>query len=209
MPEIVSRFMLFALIHSLLAADAVKERICRQRRTVTRFYRLGYNVLALGSFAWVLAALPDSTALYAISGYPAVILRCVQALAFILLCRCATQTGLGEFTGISQVLTGQEKAPQFIRGGCYRRVRHPQYSLAVIFLLAAPTVSINCAVFTFLAVIYFVLGAYIEESRLCVTFGDDYRRYRIEVPRFVPRWSSLRPRTQTPDKNSQQTAARL
>lgn len=208
MPEIVGRFMLFALIHSLLATDAVKERIGRLRR-VPRFYRLGYNVLALGSFAWVLAVLPDSTALYAIPGYPAGILRCVQALALILLCRCAAQTGLGEFAGISQMLTGQEKPSPFTRSGCYRMVRHPQYSLAVIFLLAAPTVSVNYAHFTLLAVLYFILGAYIEESRLLETFGNDYRRYQSEVPRFVPRWGNLRPRTQAPGKNSQQTSERL
>ena len=209
MPEIVGRFMLFALIHSLLAADTVKERIGRQRRTVTRFYRLGYNVLALGSFAWVLAALPDSPELYAIPGYPAVVLRTVQAFAFILLCRCAAQTGLSEFAGISQMVTGQENPPQFTRSGCYRRVRHPQYTLAIIFLLAAPTVSANYAFITLLSAIYFVLGAYFEESRLLETFGNDYRCYQSEVPRFVPRWGNLRPRTQAPGKNIQQTSVRL
>jgi hypothetical protein len=40
-----------------LAANAVKERVCRHR-PIARLYRLTYNLLALGSFAWVLAALP-------------------------------------------------------------------------------------------------------------------------------------------------------
>lgn len=207
MPEIVGRFMLFALLHSLLATDAVKRRVCRQR-TVTRFYRLGYNFLALGSFAWVLAALPDSPVLYAFSGYPAVILRGIQAGALILLCRCAAQIGLGGFAGVSQMLTGQENAAQFTRDGGYRLVRHPQYSLAVIFLLATPTVSVNYALFALLSVFYFVLGAYIEESRLGTTFGDDYRRYQIEVPLFVPRLVNLRPRSQASGKNNHRESER-
>lgn len=207
MPEIVVRFMLFALIHSLLATDAVKGRVCRLR-TVTRLYRLGYNFLALGSFAWVLEALPGSPILYSIPGYPAVILHSVQACALILLCRCAAQTGLGEFAGISQMLTGKETAPQFTRSGCYRMVRHPQYTLAVIFLLAAPTVSLNYAFFTLLAALYFALGGYIEESRLRGTFGDDYHRYQTEVPMFVPRWVGLRTRSQAPGKQTHQASGR-
>ena len=191
MPEIIGRFMLFALIHSLLATDAVKNWVCRRRRMVTRFYRLGYNVLALGSFTWVLEALPGSPVLYTIPGYPAVILRSVQICALILLCCCAAQTGIGEFTGIRQMLTGQESAPLFTRSGCYRLVRHPQYALAVIFLLATPTMTVNYGLFTLLSILYFILGGYLEESRLRNTFGDDYRRYQAEVPMFVPRWRSI------------------
>jgi protein-S-isoprenylcysteine O-methyltransferase Ste14 len=201
MPEIAGRFVLFALIHSLLAATVVKDRVCRHR-SITRFYRLTYNLLALGSFAWVLAALPDSPVLYAISEIPAVILRSIQAGALLLLCRCAAQTGLGDFIGSNQLLTGQENAPRFTRSGCYRVVRHPQYTLAVVFLLATPGMSANFALFTLLSVFYFVLGGYIEEFRLCELFGDDYRRYQAEVPMFVPRWIDLRPRTQIHGKNN-------
>jgi protein-S-isoprenylcysteine O-methyltransferase Ste14 len=201
MPEIAGRFVLFALIHSLLAANAVKDRVCRHR-PINRLYRLSYNLLALGSFAWVLAALPDSPVLYSISGIPAVILRGFQAGALLLLCRCAAQTGLGDFIGISQLITGQENVPQFTRSGCYRVVRHPQYTIAVLFLLATPDMSANFTLFTILSIFYFVLGGYIEESRLRKLFGDDYRRYQAEVPMFVPRWSGLRPRTQINGKTT-------
>ena len=54
--------------------------------------------------------------------------------------------------------------------------------------------TVNYAFFTLLSVLYFVMGGYIEESRLHETCGDDYRRYQIEVPMFVPRWDSLHPR---------------
>jgi len=205
MPEIAGRFVLFALIHSLLATNTVKGWVCRHR-SITRIYRLTYNLLALGSFAWVLATLPDSPVLYTISGIPAVILRGFQACALLMLCRCAAQTGLGDFIGISQLMTGQENAPQFTRSGCYRVVRHPQYTLAVLFLLATPGMSANFALFTLLSVLYFAIGGYIEEDRLRNTFGVEYCRYQTEVPMFIPRWTGLRPHSQTTDQNSQQSA---
>jgi protein-S-isoprenylcysteine O-methyltransferase Ste14 len=205
MPEIAGRFVLFALIHSLLATNAVKDRVCRHR-SITRIYRLTYNLLALGSFAWVLAAMPNSPVLYAISGIPAVILRCIQACALLLLCRCAAQTGLGDFIGISQLMTGQENAPQFTRSGCYRVVRHPQYTLALLFLLATPGMSANFALFTLLSFLYFAIGGNVEEARLRNTFGMEYRRYQTEVPMFIPRWTDLRPHSHTTGQSSQRSA---
>ncbi len=190
MPALACRFILFALIHSLFSTDTVKSLLCGHPAAL-RYYRLGYNILALVSFAWVLTALPGSPALYALQGYPAVILSGTQALSLLLLCRCAAQTGLGEFTGIRQLLTGKESPPQFTRSGGYGLVRHPQYTLAMIFLFAAPTVSRNHLLFTLLSGLYFVLGAYLEERRLLTTFGDDYLRYRREVPMFIPRLRRL------------------
>lgn len=188
MPEIVYRFLLFALIHSLLAVQSVRKLICRTQ-TMSRFYRLVYNFVALVSFAWVVAALthPGSPELYAVTGYPAVVLRGIQGGALIVLCYCAAQTGLGEFLGIRQILTGEESAPLITQKGCYRHVRHPQYALAVIVLLAAPTVTVDYALFTLLATIYFIVGSFIEEARMCQIFGDDYRRYQRDVPMFFPR----------------------
>ncbi len=186
MPDIVYRFLLFALIHSLLAMERAKEFLCRNRPARTRCYRLAYNLLALGSFAWVLAALAGSPVLYTLSGYQGGTLRAVQGCALILLCRCAAQTGPGEFLGIRQLLTTAEQPPFLTRKGCYGHVRHPQYTLAVIMLLAAPTMNVNYLLFTSLAILYFILGALVEESRLCRLFGEEYRRYRREIPMFLP-----------------------
>jgi hypothetical protein len=34
---------------------------------------------------------------------------------------------------------------------------------------------------------YLILGAKLEERKLIVKFGDRYRRYRQQVPAFIPR----------------------
>ncbi len=186
MPEIVSRFLLFTLFHSLLAMETVKKLLRSNRPAGTRFYRPVYTILAAGSMVWLLAALPDTRILYALSGNPRVILLATQGCALLLLCTCAAQSGLGQFLGISQLLTGKECAPRFTRDGCYGKVRHPQYTLAVVLLLATPTMTVNHLIFTSLSAAYFILGSFLEESRLRELFGDDYRRYQQDVPMFVP-----------------------
>ena len=187
MPELACRFLLFALIHSLLATDRVKGLLCGNRRSITRYYRLLYNLLAMASFAWVLASLPGSPLLYSLTGSPQIILHSLQACALLLLCRCAAQTGLSDFLGIRQLLTKEKQPPFFTRKGCYGHVRHPQYTVAVIFLLVSPTMTVNHALFTLLSTAYFILGGVLEETRLCDIFGDDYRRYQQEVPMFIPK----------------------
>jgi protein-S-isoprenylcysteine O-methyltransferase Ste14 len=189
MPDIVGRFIIFAIVHSLLATDNVKSRVCSRWHAAVRSYRLVYNILAVGSLAWVLAALTGSPVLYTLPHPFALLFRIIQTAALVLLCRCAIQTGLADFLGIRQLRTGQERIVPFTRDGCYRLVRHPQYSLAVVFLAAAPVMSVNGALFTLLSLIYFGIGGYLEEVRLVEIFGNDYRRYQGEVPMFVPRWS--------------------
>ena len=186
MPEIVSRFLLFAFFHSLLAMETVKKLLRSNRPAGTRFYRPAYTILAAGSMVRLLAALPDTRILYALSGKPRVILLATQGCALTLLCSCATQSGLGRFLGISQLLTGKEQAPRFTRDGWYGKVRHPQYTLAMLLLLASPTMTVNHLIFTSLSVAYFILGSFLEESRLRGLFGDDYRRYQQDVPMFIP-----------------------
>jgi methanethiol S-methyltransferase len=195
-PELCQRFLIFALVHSLLATETAKNIFCRNKniaatKTVNRYYRLTYNLLAGASFIWVLAAPSGSRLLYALSGYPQSMCRALQACAGILFCWCTVQTDFLEFAGIRQLWEKKEQAPSLIRHGCYRRVRHPQYSLAIIILFASPTMNVNYLLFSLMALIYFIVGGLLEESRLCRVFGEEYRRYQQEVPMFVPHLISV------------------
>jgi protein-S-isoprenylcysteine O-methyltransferase Ste14 len=74
--------------------------------------------------------------------------------------------------------------------GPYRRVRNPMITavLAVLLgeaaLFGSPALLIWCALFLAINWIYFVLS---EEPGLERRFGDDYRTYRLNVPRWIPR----------------------
>jgi protein-S-isoprenylcysteine O-methyltransferase Ste14 len=74
--------------------------------------------------------------------------------------------------------------------GPYRHVRNPMISAvatmltgeALVFL--SPRIALWLVLFLAINHVYFVL---VEEPGLARRFGDEYRRYRAAVPRWVPR----------------------
>lgn len=80
--------------------------------------------------------------------------------------------------------------------GPYERVRHPQYIgfLAIMFgfLLQWPTIP-TLLMFPVLLIVYARL-ALAEEKQIESEFGDEWRRYAAETPRFFPHLSGLAPR---------------
>ena len=187
MPQLASRFLCFVLLHSLLAADFVKVWFAVHVPSSRRWYRLAYNILALASFWWVMSAIPGSPRLYAVPAPAVPLLYGIQVAALLLLCRCAAQTGLGDFLGFRQLRQLSETPLIVVTTGCYHHVRHPQYTLAVVLLAATPKMSVNFAILTLLSTLYFIWGGYIEERRLLSVYGDEYRRYQMTTPMFIPR----------------------
>lgn len=74
--------------------------------------------------------------------------------------------------------------------GPYRFVRNPMISAVLIILigealfLGSRVIAIWAVAFFFINVIYFRL---LEEPGLDRRFGDEYRRYKAAVPRWIPR----------------------
>ena len=73
--------------------------------------------------------------------------------------------------------------------GPYARIRHPQYAGFVLimtgFLLQWPTL-LTLAMYPILILVYARLATAEERDSLS-RFGEDYRRYMEQVPRFIPR----------------------
>lgn len=186
MIDFLGRFIVFALSHSLLATRRVQLRVAPLLGDLFRWYRLSYNLLSIALFVWVLAAWDHPQTLYAAPPPWNLALRISQVGAMFLFVRCASQVGVGSFLGIDQ-LRAVSSPPMLITTGCYARSRHPQYVLAILFMVTNPVMSTKWFALTLLAAVYFVIGSIIEERRLREDFGDDYRRYSEEVPMFIPR----------------------
>jgi protein-S-isoprenylcysteine O-methyltransferase Ste14 len=103
----------------------------------------------------------------------------------------------GEFVGLSQAaraLGGREPegdeeglTQYLVTTGIYARVRHPLYLAGILVFTFNPYITRNWLTVSAMAVIYFLIGAFLEERRLLARFGDEYRRYAERVPRFIPR----------------------
>jgi protein-S-isoprenylcysteine O-methyltransferase Ste14 len=79
---------------------------------------------------------------------------------------------------------------QLVNTGLYRRIRHPQYTGFLLFLVGSvinwPTL-ITLLMLPLLLVVYYRL-AKAEEADALAQFGDEYRRYQAARGMFWPQW---------------------
>ncbi|HKJ25479.1 MAG TPA: isoprenylcysteine carboxylmethyltransferase family protein [Myxococcota bacterium] len=74
--------------------------------------------------------------------------------------------------------------------GPYRRVRNPMISGVLFVLLGEALVFRSPSVLGWWALFFLANAVYLplsEEPGLEARFGDDYRRYKCQVPRWIPR----------------------
>jgi protein-S-isoprenylcysteine O-methyltransferase Ste14 len=94
------------------------------------------------------------------------------------------------FFGIRQILNfGKEKKTSqqegIKRNGLLGIMRHPMY-LALIIYLWCQTFRVIDIVINTLLTIYVIIGTILEEKKLVLEFGDEYRKYQQEVPMLIP-----------------------
>jgi methanethiol S-methyltransferase len=105
--------------------------------------------------------------------------------------------GIGLFIQGWRELYRARKESRLVTDGLYAVVRHPQYTGLFIGLFGEgvvhwPTV-FSITVFP-LIVLAYVMLALREEKKVIEEFGDEYRVYQQQVPRFFPRpgrWKML------------------
>jgi protein-S-isoprenylcysteine O-methyltransferase Ste14 len=93
-----------------------------------------------------------------------------------------------EFLGLRQWREKEasvEDQERFHLSDLHRFVRHPWYSLALVLVW---TRDMDAAFFTsaILITLYFIVGARLEEGKLLIYHGEQYRRYRKRVPMLFP-----------------------
>ena len=87
---------------------------------------------------------------------------------------------------------------KFVVEGPYRRTRSPMISGVLIVLLGESILFSSLPIFSWFVLawainhIYFIKS---EEPGLLVRFGDDYRVYKENVPRWIPRRTPWYPET--------------
>jgi protein-S-isoprenylcysteine O-methyltransferase Ste14 len=73
--------------------------------------------------------------------------------------------------------------------GIYSKIRHPRYVAIMLTLLAWALVVNYLTVYLLCPLMWLglIIVVRMEEKELLERFGEDYRRYSMAVPRFVPR----------------------
>lgn len=184
-------YLIFALIHSLLADSRVKKATMRAfGPEADRWYRPIYTILAFISvlpFFYILGVMPDTT-LYVVPSPWMWLMLAGQALSALAVLYALMQTGLFYFLGLSQLFSAHQKEPgKLATSGFYCRIRNPLFFFSTVFLWLFPFMTINLLAFNILTTLYFYLGALHEEGSLQEEFGQEYEEYRRKVPMFLPR----------------------
>ncbi len=186
----------WCLLHSLLITPRVSDLFHRLLGARFVWFRLGYNLFAIVSVLpaalWMLwLPYPE----FLVWRWPwTFVLGMLWSVAVWLLYAGARVYPLREFLGLSQVRRYRrgesEPAPApLARAGILGTVRHPWY-LAVFILLWARDLSPQGLVASLVLSGYLLVGTRLEEAKLVTEYGEEYRRYQLEVPRFFP-WKSL------------------
>ncbi len=115
------------------------------------------------------------------------ILHIIIALPLIVI---SIYLGIFGVKEISLEASETHKTEEIISSGVYSIVRHPQY-LGAIFAHIAFSILLSglySLILTILVVFYNYITAWKEEKELVKEFGEEYERYKEEVPMFLPRF---------------------
>jgi protein-S-isoprenylcysteine O-methyltransferase Ste14 len=173
---------LWGIVHSILASNFVKDMLGGKS-----FFRLGYNLFAVLSFApvlYLMKTLPDQI-VYQIPAPWSFLMAGGQIFSALMLLTAFLQTDSLSFIGLRQLF--EKAAPaQLVTRGLYRVVRHPLYTFGLLFIWLSANVSQNSLTLYIGATLYTLIGAYFEERKLLREFGDAYAAYREVTPMLIP-----------------------
>lgn len=100
--------------------------------------------------------------------------------------------------GVPEV-SGSNKQ-ELLRAGPYAVIRHPRYVEALLAVLGYAFFAnyVGCYVLWVVCIPTIYAIVVLEERELLKRFGEEYREYARQVPRFIPRQWPLRPNEPAP-----------
>jgi protein-S-isoprenylcysteine O-methyltransferase Ste14 len=185
---IVSGVLVFGLQHSGISALRVKNRI------IDRWGKEGYARLfnatsiigilvpfiAMNYWDWFYFITEPNLILplLFVSGVVLVIIGLVMTMMASRVISVST---------VADMRTDREA--ELVTGGIYSRIRHPLYLATILLLLglAALYPFDRVIVFSLALSAYVIIGAYLEERKLVIHYGDTYLKYRKQAGFMLPR----------------------
>lgn len=186
--ELIISWLLFGILHSLLAANPVKQSFRRFMGAAFRYYRFFYSVLfflLLGWIFWLQYSHPDKI-LLRIPSFISYIALFLMVPALLIMGICIRKYFF-HLSGID-VFFPRPQTDKLETGGLNSYVRHPLYSGTILlvwcicFYLPTEGNFVNAAMIT----LYTWIGTLFEEKKLRQTFGEAYILYQQQVPMLIP-----------------------
>ena len=178
---------MYCVLHSVLAAPAVKSRLNFGVRNGMDPYRIAYNIFAFVSLAPIL--------LYQFSIEPEFLFQAsmttriaglvIGTTGLVIMTICVSKYFL-QLSGLR--VESKQPDEQLIVSGVHKWVRHPLYFGTFVFIwggwIAWPMWSVF--VCNVVITIYTLIGIRFEEQKLVGQFGEQYRNYQKRVRKIIP-----------------------
>jgi protein-S-isoprenylcysteine O-methyltransferase Ste14 len=191
---LVFLWVLYCLIHSLLAANKVKLFIAKISHEFSRYYRLAYTIFAALTLLLILYFQYSFTSPvlfnmkdlryipFVIMLLPGLIIMMISILKY--------------FKLLSGVRTLYQVNPpiELQREGIHNYVRHPLYLGTLLFIWGLFFIfpMLNNLIAVVVITGYVFIGIRLEENRLLIEFGNAYADYISRVPMLVPDFKHLK-----------------
>jgi protein-S-isoprenylcysteine O-methyltransferase Ste14 len=173
---------------SLTATGYLKRRLGRRYR----IYRLIFNLVALVTVIplivyeqWLRGPM-----IFRWQGFLILFQVVLLISALLLFLAGARHYDLLQFSGLRQIKTGSShnaltETGELDTTGILDITRHPWYLGAILFIWIRP-IDISALVTNIILTLYFIVGTILEERKLLIEYGDDYRRYQEKVSMLIP-----------------------
>ena len=180
--------IVWGALHSALAGIPAKNAARRWFGPMAdHFYRIGFNAAAVMTLMPVLAILArnSGSVLVRVSWPWWLVMVIVQIAAFVWLGLSFLQSDPPGFLGLRQ-LGNAPSGGTLVTTGAYSIVRHPMYTAGLLVLWLFPIITSGILAFDLGITIYILVGSELEERKLIVEFGEEYRKYKAKVARLIP-----------------------
>ena len=182
----------WCFLHSAMISVTVTQLLEKHAGRHYRFYRLFFNGVALLTLIPVIVYQRSivTETFFNWDGYLRIVQFSMIGLGILLFLLGAKKYDAKRFIGLAQLKDDRLRQGLSADGkldsqGIHGLVRHPWYTGLLLVLWARPldmsTLFINL-VFS----LYLIIGSHLEERKLVMEFGDDYRTYQKNVSMLLP-----------------------
>jgi protein-S-isoprenylcysteine O-methyltransferase Ste14 len=187
-------WILWCALHSALISIPVTRFLRKHAGSGFRFFRLFYNILALSTLVPIIlyGAALGGPVLFRWDGGLRVLQIALILAVLLLFWAGARNYDFMQFLGLRQ-LTGDSRhqalssTGRLQRSGILAATRHPWYLAALIFIWVDYVgLTPDRLIANIVLSAYLIIGTLLEERKLVLEFGADYRQYQKEVSMLIP-----------------------
>ena len=172
-------WMVYYLIHSLLAASSIKRALGNHK-----LYRLTYSALSCILLIPIVLSIDQNQSYLFHPHFALSTLGIILTLGGLVIVLLSFQY----FSSLEFIGLKPSAKSLLIEKGLHRYVRHPIYSGTILVFaglwFSNPTTQLLAT--TLVTLIYLPIGIFFEEKKLVTEFGKDYLEYKSRVPAIFP-----------------------